>query len=174
MSSPPDSDPSTRPEALKKLAQLQIDRLREEEEEQWISGEELYTEGSSEDDDDDTASRNKRRTGGRARKHRRVAPGKDTRSKQVRYKSNVTPSTVGSSGELSVIPPEVKLESLTLTAEDSHESQPQEENMPMTNFDEQIEQIKISWRPKRGSIKLPNLSPEGRAEMLTGTDVATH
>jgi hypothetical protein len=29
MSSPPDSDPSTRPESLKKLAQLQIDRLRE-------------------------------------------------------------------------------------------------------------------------------------------------
>lgn len=72
------------------------------------------------------------------------------------------------------------MESLTLTAEESHESQPQEGNVPMTNFDEQIEQmeqieqIKISWRPKRGSIKLPNLSPEGRAEMLTGTDVATH
>jgi hypothetical protein len=44
----------------------------------------------------------------------------------------------------------------------------------MTNFDEQIEQIKISWRPKRGSIKLPNLSPEGRVEMLAGTDVASH
>jgi hypothetical protein len=29
MSSPPDSDPSTRPEALKKLAQRQIDRLKE-------------------------------------------------------------------------------------------------------------------------------------------------
>jgi hypothetical protein len=29
MSSPPDSDPSTRPESLKKLAQLQIDRLKE-------------------------------------------------------------------------------------------------------------------------------------------------
>ena len=30
MSSPPQSDQPTRPEALKKLAQLQIDRLRKE------------------------------------------------------------------------------------------------------------------------------------------------
>jgi hypothetical protein len=145
----------------------------QEEEEQWISGEELYTEGSSEDDDN-AAARSRRRTGGRPRKHRRMAPGKYTGSKQGHHRSNVTPSTVGSSGQPDAIPPEMKLESLTLTSEESHGSRAQEGNMAMTNYDEQMEQIKISWRPKRGSIKLPNLSPEGRVEMLTGTDVATH
>lgn len=135
----------------------------------------MYTEGSSEDDDDDNmTTRSKRQTGGRVRKHKRVAPGKDARSKQGHYKSKVTLSTVGNSGHLGVIPVEAKLESLTLRTEESHGTHSQEGNMPMTNFDEQIEQIKISWRPKRGSIKLPNLSPEGRVEMLAGTDVATH
>ncbi|XP_068085961.1 uncharacterized protein [Anabrus simplex] len=56
----PRKPPSPPPEALRKLAQLQIERLKkEEEEEQWISGEELYTEGSS--DEDDAALRAKRR-----------------------------------------------------------------------------------------------------------------
>lgn len=132
----------------------------QEEEEQWISGEELYTEGSS--DEDDTAIRRKWQTDGKARKHRRVTPGKEARH----YKSNITSSSVGSNRELGAIAPEVKLE-----PEESHRSQSQEINMPMTDSDEQTE---ISWRPKRGSIKLPNLSPEGRVEVLTSTDMVTH
>lgn len=170
MSSPPQSDQPTRPEALKKLAQLQIDRVKkEEEEEQWISGEELYTEGSS--DDDDTAIRSRQRAGGKARKHRQVAAVKDTKRREGHNKSDVTPPSVGTSGELGVIPPEVRLESLMLTAEESHRCQPQEASMLVTDIDEQI---KISWRPKRGSIKLPNLNPDGRVEVVTGTDVVTH
>ncbi|KAK7792756.1 hypothetical protein R5R35_007073 [Gryllus longicercus] len=59
--------PTPRPEALKKLAQLRIERLKkEEEEEQWISGEELYTEGSS--DEDDMALRTKRKSNERGLK----------------------------------------------------------------------------------------------------------
>lgn len=132
----------------------------QEDEEQWISGEELYTEGSS--DDDDAAIRRKRQTDGKARKHRRVTPGKGARH----YKSDVAPSSSGGCGELGVIAPEMKLE-----PEEFHTSQSQEINLPLTDSDEQPE---ISWRPKRGSIKLPNLSPEGRVEVLTGADVATH
>lgn len=132
----------------------------QEEEEHWISGEELYTEGSS--DDDDAVVRRKRRTDGKARNHRRATPAKEAR----RSKSNTTPSFVRCSGEeLGVIAPEVKLE-----PEDSHKSQSQEINMPATDSDKHIE---ISWRPKRGSIKLPSLSPEGGVEVLTGTDVVT-
>jgi hypothetical protein len=140
----------------------------QEEEEQWISGEELYTEGSS--DDDDTAVRS-RRAGGKARKHRRTAAMKDTKHKEGHNKSDITPSTVSTNAEFGVIPPEMRLESLTLTTEESHRCQPQEGNMLVTDIDEQI---KISWRPKRGSIKLPNLSPDGRVEVVTGTDVVTH
>jgi hypothetical protein len=146
-----------------------ISFVLQEEEEQWISGEELCTEGSS--DEDDTAIRSRRQTDGKARKHRRVTPGKDARHRQGHYKSNITSSTSDSSGQLDVSPPEVKLECLTLTSEESHRAHLQEGNMLVTDSDEQTE---ISWRPKRGSIKLPNLSPEGRVEVLTGTDVATH
>ena len=35
------------------------------------------------------------------------------------------------------------------------------------------DQIEISWRPKRGSIKLPNLSSDGR-ELVASPDVASH
>jgi hypothetical protein len=132
----------------------------QEEEEQWISGEELYTEGSS--DEDDTPVRRKRHIGGRAWKHRQVTSGKEARH----YKSNTVPSSVGSSRELGMIAPEVKPE-----PEEYHRSQSQQVNLSVTDSDEQTE---ISWRPKRGSIKLPNLSPEGRGEMLTATDVGIH
>lgn len=142
----------------------------QEEEEQWISGEELYTEGSS--DDDDTAIRIRQRAGGKARKRRvRVAAVKDTKQKEGHKKPDITPPSVDTSGEVGVIPPEMRLESLMLTAEESHKCQPQEGNMLVTDTDEPI---KISWRPKRGSIKLPNLSPDGRVEVVTGTDVVTH
>lgn len=142
----------------------------QEEEEQWISGEELYTEGSS--DDDDTAIRSRQRAGGKARKHRvRVAAVKDTKQKEGHNKSDITPPSVGTSGELGVIPPEVRLESLKLAAEESHRCPSQEGNVLVTDIDEQI---KISWRPKRGSIKLPNLSPDGRVEVASSTDLVTH
>jgi hypothetical protein len=100
-----------------------------------------------------------------------VAAVKDTKRREGHNKSDVTPPSVGTSGELGVIPPEVRLESLMLTAEESHRCQPQEASMLVTDIDEQI---KISWRPKRGSIKLPNLNPDGRVEVVTGTDVVTH
>lgn len=141
----------------------------QEEEEQWISGEELYTEGSS-DDDDDTAIRIRQRAGGKARKHR-VRALKDTKQKEGHKKPDITPPSMDTSGEVCVIPSEVRLESLMLTAEEPHKCQPQEGNKLVTDNDEQI---KISWRPKRGSIKLPNLSPDGRMEVVTGKDVVTH
>jgi len=142
----------------------------QEEEEQWISGEELYTEGSS--DDDDTAIRIRKRAGGKARKHRvRVAALKDAKQKEGLKKPDITPPSMDTSGEVGVSPSEVRLESLMLTAEESHKCQPQEGDKLVTDNDEQIE---ISWRPKRGSIKLPNLSPDGRMEVVTGTDVVTH
>jgi len=96
---------------------------------------------------------------------------KDTKQKEGHKKPDITPPSMDTSGELDVIPPEVRMESLMLTAEESHKCQPQEGNMLVTDTDEQIE---ISWRPKRGSIKLPNLSPDGRVEVVTGTDVVTH
>jgi hypothetical protein len=100
-----------------------------------------------------------------------VAAVEDTKQKEGHKKSNITPPSVGTGGELGLIPPEMRLESLVLTAEESHRYQPQEGNMLVTDVDEQF---KISWRPKRGSIKLPNLSPEGRVEVVTGADVVTH
>ncbi|PSN35355.1 hypothetical protein C0J52_11504 [Blattella germanica] len=151
MSNP--TEANSKPEALRKLAQLQIERLKkEEEEEQWISGEELYTEGSS--DEDDSALRAKKRTDGRARKHRRATPGKEARRKQGHQKS-VSPQPPTTSTESvsksGMSPPELKLEESAVVEE----------------------QIEISWRPKRGSIKLPNLGSEGR-ELLATSDVASH
>ena len=91
---------------------------------------------------------------GRARKHRRATPGRDVKRKQGHHKSvspqppSVSVENVSKSG---MSPPELKLE----------ESGAVEE------------QIEISWRPKRGSIKLPNLNSDGR-ELLASSDVASH
>ncbi|XP_046740980.1 uncharacterized protein LOC124408248 [Diprion similis] len=137
------------------LTQIQIERLkREDEEEHWISGEELYTEGSSDDEDDQrTAVSDPEvpRCGGNARGNARPRWGHPSLSRLARV---AVPSKVRSE-ETEI----VAFESTT-SCEDKASSLP-ETDLAMKEDaiqDEGEDEEEISWRPKRGSIVLPNVT----------------
>nr|CAD7199579.1 unnamed protein product [Timema douglasi] len=136
-----------------------------DDEEQWISGEELCTEGSS--DEDDTTLRTKRRGG--AKNHRKPHKGgkrlhklppkllEPDRTQEEIKALEPTPQFLApadiSSAETSPIPAR-KLEEVV----DSPLQCSSEACDLFTK--KEAEELEISWRPKRGSIKLPNLTPE--------------
>nr|CAD7573774.1 unnamed protein product [Timema californicum] len=136
-----------------------------DDEEQWISGEELCTEGSS--DEDDTTLRAKRRGG--AKNHRKPHKGgkrlhklppkllEPDRTQEEIKALEPTPQFLApadiSSAETSPTPAR-KLEEVV-------DSPLQCSSDACDLFTKkEAEELEISWRPKRGSIKLPNLTPE--------------
>ncbi|XP_063221909.1 uncharacterized protein LOC134530722 isoform X2 [Bacillus rossius redtenbacheri] len=122
-------------EAVKPVTSFRIERLkREDDEEQWISGEELCTEGSSDEED----------ATGRARKR-----GEPNYARRNHKAGKQACPAVAS------IPPTLSVE---LAPERAAGQGPGGDDT-LTGPEEQ--QAEISWRPKRGSIKLPNLSLEG-------------
>ncbi|XP_067012416.2 uncharacterized protein [Anabrus simplex] len=168
----PRKPPSPPPEALRKLAQLQIERLKkEEEEEQWISGEELYTEGSS--DEDDAALRAKRRAN-EGKGANKTIKGTPYKERKHNLKPRLTSDNTDVSSELVPGIPlkESQFQNLTLSekADDDSKCDKSSAKSPENRgenagnsylSDLNEEQSEISWRPKRGSIKLPNLTSEG-------------
>lgn len=111
-------------DATKRLNKLQVNRIKKaEEEDQWISGEELYTEGSSDEDEKGKGTRRPRKEhkGARPKTHR-VRPASHDRR-----------------------------------AADDKPTAPAVQHPADSDCEEPID---ISWKPKRGSIKLPNLVKE--------------
>ncbi|XP_046658803.1 uncharacterized protein LOC124353045 [Homalodisca vitripennis] len=97
-----------------------VDRLKkEDDEDQWISGEELYTDGSSDEEG---------KKGGVRRKHKREHKG-------ARPKEKITCKTSETVPKPALVVPE-HIES------------------------DNEEPIDISWKPKRGSIKLPHMTKD--------------
>lgn len=202
---------TTHSETQIKLTQLQVERIKDEDE-QWISGEELYTEGSS--DDDDAALRAKRRSDER---HAR-APKKNLKSSSVKEKSDdlewkststkpyvasspaecvqnateavnptVTPNGSKTVNSIVVVNETGTVRTafgvnetrtmdtigLAVHSQDSYDVQ-----LPINNDTDgcdlhvETDDSEISWRPKRGSIKLPNVTVEGRVvELLTNSEM---
>lgn len=111
---------------LNYILQFDIYFLLQQEEEQWISGEELCTEGSS---DEELSTKHK----DLIKKSR--SKTKVTSSRNLFAKSTSTLSTASSSGN--------------------------SEDKSVLESERSIAPNPIKWRPKRGSIKLPNLD-EGR------------
>nr|CAD7438890.1 unnamed protein product [Timema bartmani] len=166
MSASPENSHFPLPEALKTLGSLQIERLKkEDDEEQWISGEELCTEGSS--DEDDTTLRSKRRGG--AKNHRKPHKG----GKRLHKLPPKLLEPGGTQEETKALEPTPQF--LAPADISSAETSP----TPARKLEEVVdsplqcssdtcdlftkkeaEELEISWRPKRGSIKLPNLTPE--------------
>ncbi|KAG8223209.1 hypothetical protein J437_LFUL003560 [Ladona fulva] len=190
------SDASTRthtPEPVKKLMQLQIERLKkEDDEEQWISGEELYTEGSS--DEDDTATRIKRKgREERSRMHRKIkdvreradlvsVKGRHSHKRDTHFSDSHKKSPLSSPSskekarhQESTGTENVKkdvIEGAARLAEiETDEGAKADVKEEAGALDEaagggDLPEPEISWRPKRGSIKLPSLNYEGRLEMV--------
>ncbi|XP_049785563.1 uncharacterized protein LOC126188127 isoform X2 [Schistocerca cancellata] len=205
------SSSTTHSETQIKLAQLQVERIKDEDE-QWISGEELYTEGSS--DDDDAALRAKRRYDER---HAR-APKKNVKSSSVKDKSDIleqksspakqyveaspaecvqstteTVNTVGIANESKtfnsiVVVNETGAVCTTVEVDETGTMNPvglavdsqdcYDLQQPIPNDNDgcdihvEADDSEISWRPKRGSIKLPNITVEGRVvELLTNSQM---
>ncbi|XP_046401707.1 uncharacterized protein LOC124167738 [Ischnura elegans] len=186
------------PEPIKKLMQLQIERLKkEDDEEQWISGEELYTEGSS--DEDDTATRVKRKgREERARTHRKMKENREKldvasirgkhmhkKDQSIKESSKKAPSSVSVQKEITSKEEEVieRKEESSDSIDDQcgrvHETvdlncqvkDENEEECSEATGGATLSEPEISWRPKRGSIKLPSLNYEGRVEMVPNPQV---
>ncbi|XP_063865304.1 uncharacterized protein LOC135103156 [Scylla paramamosain] len=161
-------------EASIKPRQLQVARIRQEEEDSWISGEELYTEGSSDDEGGVHAHAHAHVHSHSQRQPIRItaSPTPHTPTKADSPKSPViqpslstTPSAASEPAEqtdphltettrrLSLMGLE-KVESVakTPTSKDADEVEEQEEVM--------------LWRPKRGSIKLPHIELDPPAPSL--------
>lgn len=124
---------------MKAAVQSQLARIikEEEEEELWISGEELYTEGSSDEEECTTQSTMRRKTNSHQSSHVTSAEikGKTTCSTGI-AKSNTT------EGQTAKVP---KTQTNTQTTNSS------------TEWDE-IDDTKISWKTKRGTFVLPSSS----------------
>ncbi|GLH00313.1 Protein of unknown function [Gryllus bimaculatus] len=169
--------PTPRPEALKKLAQLRIERLKkEEEEEQWISGEELYTEGSS--DEDDMALRTKRKSNERGLKKSSRSAGCKAK-KQIKEENKKPQSHLIPQLNLTSCVEKNEIEEKTTPIHSGKDQKSVDkacseldpkilttDTLPCSSTQNDEVQEEISWRPKRGSIKLPNLTTEGRVELL--------
>ncbi|XP_046420395.1 fibrous sheath-interacting protein 1-like [Neodiprion fabricii] len=129
------------------VTQIQIERLkREDEEEHWISGEELYTEGSSDDEDDQrtaVSDTEVRRCGGNARGNSRSRWGQSSPSRSLRA---AIPSKVRIGEETEI----VAFESTT-SSEDKDSSLPETDRVMNEDAirDEEEDEEEISWRPKR-------------------------
>lgn len=153
----------------KKLTQLRVEKLRkEEEEEQWISGEELYTEGSSDEDLADPRARRRItedhgvKLPPRRRGHKCTSPR--NRKKQL------DPSPAPSEASGATCAKNSLLPAVTISSQLSDSETPPDQSVsPAVESEEEVE---ISWRPKRGSIKLPELSTEGRlVELAANTQM---
>ncbi|XP_042227523.1 uncharacterized protein LOC121869970 [Homarus americanus] len=144
-------------EASLKPRQLQVTRLRrEEEEESWISGEELYTEGSS---DDEAAPGHSRSPAHHPHPlHKEQLTADQSKNSSTHDSPPTTPPSAASepaqqndphltetTRRLSLMGLEnvENVESPTASTTDTEEVEEQEEVM--------------LWRPKRGSIKLPHV-----------------
>ncbi|KAK8752055.1 hypothetical protein OTU49_011828 [Cherax quadricarinatus] len=150
-------------EASLKPRQLQVARLRrEEEEESWISGEELYTEGSSEDEAAHSRSPAHHPT-------HHPLPLQD-------HKCHTTPPTTPPAAASE--PAQQNDPHLTETTrrlsmmglENVQGTQKPTSSMEPEEVEEQ-EEVML-WRPKRGSIKLPHVELDppssGLLEQVSG------
>uniref|UniRef100_A0A1Y1MST8 Uncharacterized protein n=1 Tax=Photinus pyralis TaxID=7054 RepID=A0A1Y1MST8_PHOPY len=144
-------------ERIKAFKLAQHARLRkQDEEEQWISSEELCTEGSS--DEESHASTTSHRKMKRNKPQKRgisplaQLPKKESTSSNLQESKYLFPERVQSIDKAN-----------SQKSVDSKNSESEE------SIDESEMEKMIQWRPKRGSIKLPDF-PEGISLEVTSVD----
>ncbi|XP_078034551.1 uncharacterized protein LOC144468739 [Augochlora pura] len=107
--------------------------LKEEEEELWISGEELYTEGSSDEEECTTQSTMRRKTNSNQSSHVSSTDGHSTETKAKTCSTSVSKSNNNTEGQTQKVPKTQTKTQATDTPAD---------------WDE-IDDTKISWKTKR-------------------------
>lgn len=149
------------------LKPRQVTRLRrEEEEESWISGEELYTEGSSEDEGASSSSS----AHAHAHAHARHIPQADHK-RTCPVPPHSPPTTPPSAASEPAQQDDPHLTETTRRLSQMGLDQSTDSSGAMggtgTEGDEVEEQEEVMlWRPKRGSIKLPHVDLDPPAPLL--------
>ncbi|XP_047478390.1 uncharacterized protein LOC125031551 [Penaeus chinensis] len=149
------------------LKPRQVTRLRrEEEEESWISGEELYTEGSSEDEGASSSSS--------AHSHARHIPQADHK-RTCHVPTHSPPTTPPSAASEPAQQDDPHLTETTrrlsqMGLDQSTDSGAiggtgNESDEVRVELVEEQEEVML-WRPKRGSIKLPHVDLDPPAPLL--------
>lgn len=147
-----------------KPRQLQVTRLRrEEEEESWISGEELYTEGSS--DDEATLHHAHSRSPGHHHSHPPpMCPSHlplNDQSKKEGTSSHNSPETPPSAASEPATQDDPHLTETTrrLSQMGVEEAVALKDAASAADPEQVVEEQEevMLWRPKRGSIKLPHI-----------------
>uniref|UniRef100_A0A8D9AB34 Uncharacterized protein n=1 Tax=Cacopsylla melanoneura TaxID=428564 RepID=A0A8D9AB34_9HEMI len=130
-------------DSLKKISSMHIERLkREEDEEQWISGEELNTEGESDEEGGVDGKCGKFKLNKRKDRTLNHRCHLQIKSKMAASCGHNSPSKTSSPPSP---PPALMPPSVSITQD------------PGSASAEPEPPINISWKPKRGSIKLPNI-----------------
>lgn len=176
----PDNTPSSRKrkslrvvmsaEAPLKPRQLQVARIRQEEEDSWISGEELYTEGSSDDEGGVHAHSHPHahphphiRTSASPAPH--ASAKADPPKSPVKCPPSTTPSAASEPAEQTDPHLTETTRRLSLMGLEKVESAA---HTPATKDADEVEEQEevMLWRPKRGSIKLPHIELDPPAPSL--------
>ncbi|XP_050722883.1 uncharacterized protein LOC127001771 [Eriocheir sinensis] len=158
-------------EAPLKPLQLQVARIRQEEEDSWISGEELYTEGSS---DDEGAAHAHAPTHAHPHPHFKLpaSPAPRVPGKLIPPKSPVEPppSTTPSAASEPAEQTDPHLTETTrrLSLMGLENAEKPTTPTPTPKDAEEVEEQEevMLWRPKRGSIKLPHIDLDPPAPSL--------
>lgn len=178
-------DHLTKPATQSQLARLK----REEEEELWISGEELYTEGSSDEEDNRTPSRSYRtnksqdsRNSSNSGKHHWVVSD-NTKNPIERYNDRVdlNKSMNSNSEENSLSSLETANSSIAENMRSNSSVQSDTTNASLTTDDmcsdvaqddeeeeeegQGLKDSEISWKVNRGTIKLINTGANATTEL---------
>lgn len=184
------SSPKSQEQSTKTVIQSQLARIKKEEEEElWISGEELYTEGSSDEEECKTQSRSHHKINSnqslsisspsRNIERRNPSPVPDATKIRLEQSIGTFKDSITENESASECVPK----SDKTSSENVHRTLPMEcprrDRLPVVGSsassiakdssvfpveEEQTEDIAFSWKAKRGSFMLPNRSNDTKEE----------
>ncbi|XP_017793710.1 PREDICTED: uncharacterized protein LOC108575432 [Habropoda laboriosa] len=181
------SNPKSQEQSMKIAVQSQLAKIKKEEEEElWISGEELYTEGSSDEEEYKTQSRSRRKVNSNQPSRTFIAnPSAERRgysptSAEIKMKSIRSKDSINENQSLPKnASKHDKMPFNNLSRSSSIESQRTErlsamesstysmtkDSSEFSTVDDQMENTEISWKAKRGTLLLPNSSNDDKKDM---------
>ncbi|XP_017757530.1 PREDICTED: uncharacterized protein LOC108548907 isoform X1 [Eufriesea mexicana] len=184
------SNPKLQGQSVKIPVQSQLTKIKKEEEEElWISGEELYTEGSSDEEECKMQLRSRRKINSiqssrtstanhsvdqrghlpvsaetRTKSDYSVGTFKDSINEKQFVLKSVTQYDNTSSKTLSRSPSMEFVTTDRLSTMESSVSSMTKDFSDFSTEEDQIENTEISWKAKRGTVMLPNSSDDIKGE----------
>ncbi|CAK9813376.1 hypothetical protein ANTQUA_LOCUS7602 [Anthophora quadrimaculata] len=180
------SNSKSQEQSMKIAVQSQLAKIKKEEEEElWISGEELYTEGSSDEEEYKTQSRSRRKVNNNqpsrtfsanpSGERRGYSPcSAENRAKSIRSKDTMNETQSPhrntslfdqiSSNNLSRSSSMVSQKTDCFSTVESSVYSMTKDSSDYSIEDDQTENTEISWKAKRGTLPLPNSSNDEKKE----------